>query len=413
MLPIAKFSFYSGNVTYSVVQNIFNLYERCKELLDTNGNGWNDPTTDFSQFKIDIEPLDVKKLSTGDDAMRACVNLAMNQNDDDNEEDMLVPMPKIETEEGEELSTIWLPLKRKHIFNVHSETSAFILFRYFVMVSQCYSHQGINQAIFNRKLNLWLVENILPYLEDDQLYPAFGGVLRILQTVKDPNESAYQGPQRMPKHNRLLAAYNSKFYDVDYSSSPDGTSGDHDYDWWVQFATYAAIAFGVILLVVFLCIGCRRCFRGNPGFFRKLLMRSTHHPETDDYYSYQKAGSSSKISFEDEKSKRSWFRKQKSKKPKSKDRVNLPLLGDKSESEEEIYSSQKSLSASLMSLSAKKKDIAKFKTSESSDDDAKSRLKKDSRKDNRDPKTFVGTIRSVSPHRKDNSRDRSKKSNEK
>lgn len=410
MLPIAKFSFYSGNVTYSVVQNVFNLYERCKELLDTNGNGWNDPTTDFSQFKIDIEPLDVKRLSTGDDAMRACVNLAMNSNDDDNEEDMLVPLPKVETEEGDELSTIWLPFKRKHIFNVHSTASAFILFRYFVMVSQCYSHQGINQAIFNRKLNLWLVENILPYLEDDQLYPAFGGVLRILQTVGDPNEIVHQGPQRMPKHNRLLAAYNSKFYDVDYSSSSDATSDDRDYDWWIQFAAYAAIVCGVILLVVCLCIVCRRCCRGNPGFFRKLLMRSTHHPEAEEYYPYQKAGSSSKISFEDEKSKRSWFRKQKSKKSKSKDRINLPLLGDNSESEEEIYSSQKSLSASTISLSAKKKDNGKLKTPENSDDEARSKLKKDSRKENRDPKAFVGIIRSVSPHRKDNSRDRSKMS---
>lgn len=194
--------------------NVYNLYEKCKVLLDTNGNGWSDPINDFSKFSFKIEPLIVSKHDKGDedDEMKACVNLMLNQDDNDNDEDMLVALPKMEAEENEELATIWLPLKRKHIFNLNSKTSAFILFRYFVAVSKCYNYQGVSQVAFNHKLRQWIIDKVLPYLDDKRLYPAFGAVLRILETVKQPQEPDYRGSKR--KHKSLPSAVSSSSSDV-------------------------------------------------------------------------------------------------------------------------------------------------------------------------------------------------------
>jgi hypothetical protein len=161
--------------------------------------------------------------------MKACGNLAMNSNDDDDEE-MLVALPKMEVEENEELSTIWLPLKRKHIFNIKSRTSTFILFRYFVMVTQCHRYQGINQGTFNRKLKLWIVENVLPFLDDEEAYPAFGAVLRILETIKGPEEGGYKGT-KTKKAKNVNVGWNGKL-DEDEEDFVD--EDDEVVDWWLR-----------------------------------------------------------------------------------------------------------------------------------------------------------------------------------
>lgn len=371
ILPVAKFSFYSGNVTFSVIQNVFNLYERCKELLDTNGNGWADPISDFSQFTFTVEPLAITKQSTDDDAMKSCANLAMNQNDDDNEEDMLVALPKMETEEGEELATIWLPLKRKHIFNINSKTSAFILFRYYVMVTQCYSYQGINQSIFNRKLKLWLVENVLPYLEDENLYPAFGAVLRILETIKEPDESGYHGTKQkaVSRWRHLLGPHvgddnnDDNVFDVDTD----------DYTKWLLI-TFAALAGPILLLLT--CCAARVCSKKNrdnhvrkPNCFQRcmrFLRRNSHQPDGDEFYQYKKLSTANQnvVFEENEKKGKCPWRKQKGKKTKSKEKFNLPRLGRTSESDEDVV---------LLDTKKGKKSAsnASFKISESSDEGKK------------------------------------------
>lgn len=328
---MTKYSFYAGNVTYSVAQNVFNLYERCKESLNTNGNSWSDPITDFSQFSINVEPLDIPQPSD-EEVVKTCANLAMNQNDDDNEEDMLVALPKIETTRDENLSTIWLPLRRKHIFNINSRTSAFILFRYYVMVTQCFRYQGINQSIFNRKLNVWISENVIPYLDDDQLYPAFGAILRIMETIRNQNEKIYVGSkQKKRKSHRIdvLSLVNSeldgKKYEFEFK--------DRDFIWWCYAIGVAAVITFLILLIIFLI--CRFCCKrkGDQNVKKSssvtqkisnILKGNTHSPEIDEFYEYKKVSQGDRrpkvIQFENEK-KRGFFKK---KSKKSKEQISLP-----------------------------------------------------------------------------------------
>lgn len=343
ILPTTKYSFYAGNVTYAVAQNVFNLYDRCKESLDTNGNSWSDPITDFSQFSINIKALYIPQPSD-DEVTKTCANLAMNQNDDDNEEDMLVPLPKIETSQDENLSTIWLPLRRKHIFNINSRTSAFILFRYFVMVTQCFRYQGINQSIFNRKLKVWISENVIPYLDDDQLYPAFGAVLRIMETLREQNEDIYQGSKgKSRKSHRIdvLSMVHSNF-----DSKPANFSfifENRDLYWWCYAVSLAAGITIVIIIVIYLI--CRFCCNRkkahgsdvgkSPSLTQKLsniLKRNTHQPEHDEFYEYKKIpthdsrkSSPKVITFENERAKKlGMFKKLRSK--RSVEQFPLPNL---------------------------------------------------------------------------------------
>lgn len=322
-----------------------NLYDRCKELLDTNGNGWSDPITDFSQFKTKVEPLDLKKRFNEDETMKACVNLAMNQNDNDNEEDMLVPLPKIEADVNEELSTIWLPLKRKHIFNINSKSSAFILFRYFVLVTQCYMYQGINQSIFNQKLNAWLVEEVLPYLDDEKLYPAFGAVLRILETVKGPNENSYQGTKPKPSGRGRFAGHRIQFTDNDEAILFKFDT-DKDFDLWIRGALMAGVIF--LLLIIFITVCVRRKTKHKDAWtetpeklslmqrFKKCLFRNSHRPEADEFYQYKKVPREPRrVVFENEKmvKRGGLFRKSRR---NDKDEFDLPLLGNATDSDDEI-----------------------------------------------------------------------------
>ena len=396
ILPIAKFSFYTGNVTFSVAQNLFNLFDRCKELLDTNGDGWSDAISDFSKFTIKIEPITIEN-TRDDESMKACGNLAMNQNDDDNEEDMLVAMPKMELEENEELSTIWLPLKRKHIFNIKSRTSTFILFRYYVMVTQCYSYQGINQGIFNRKLKLWIVDNILPYLDDDELYPAFGAVLRILETIKGPNDSGYQGTKvRKSKYQKALTAIQSLVED-------DGVfavEADNEIEWWFRLGMIGcagiAIALILLFLILKLCTNRKKVedIRDPPeapaakkprNFVQKLAnCFGLHLNESDEFYQYKKVSTNYRgVAFENEKRLR---------KKKSKDQINLPRIGNVSDSEEEVFSKK-----NLANL-PRKQSNSNFKISESDDEnESKKKPSKPPRK--LDPQGILKCLRSKSPMR--------------
>lgn len=387
-------------MTYSVAQNVFDLFERCKELLNTNGNSWSEAITDFSQLNVKIIPLMIPKTSD-DEAMKACSNLVTNQNDDDNEEDMLVPLPKIETEDNDDLSTIRLPLKRKHTFNINSKKSAFILLRYFVSVTQCFKYQGINQSLFNRKLNLWITDNVLPYLDDDQLYPAFGAVLRIMESIKSPYDAMYQGTnQKSTKRHKQQLVESTNFLDIN-SNEFSFNDSNRNFNWWLNavLASIGIVILTFLLIYMIIRICCNRKKIQEVEYKRipnkktlkekitNVLRNNTHMPEQDEFYEYKKIRNKNKgIKFENE-SKTSPLRKNFR---KDKDKVNLPLL-NMAESEDEIVLLESKKSTPHSSLSSLSKKTA-FKLSEDSDINSKQDMK--------NSHGFLQKIRPKSPTRK-------------
>ncbi|CRK96555.1 CLUMA_CG010086, isoform A [Clunio marinus] len=400
-LPLAKYSFYSGNITYKVVENISNLFERCKELLDTNGNDWRNPITDFSQFSSYIEPISLTTQLNDAEAMKSCACLATNQNDDNDDEEMIVPLPKMEIDEDDALSTIWLPLKRKHIFNINSKASTFILFRFFVTVSQCYKYQNIDQSIFNQRLKVWLLENISPYLNDDKLYPAFGGVLRIFKTIKGPNDVNIQiNKHRKVKQKRLRLnlLQNNELHS---ENNEENLNSDDNYnnDLWIAIAL-AAFTTGVIIIIIYMLINCccsnkkvkyskptrkLSCMQKLINFFK----HNTHQPDPDEFHTFSKKSSKQRVNFENEKQLKSRLKGKK----KSMDRMKLPLLHNLTESEEDILEvnpTNKSWSGSSIVSQNDSKNQSKFRITESSEDEQETKSKSSK---------FLNKIRSLSPSR--------------
>lgn len=182
LVPVVKYSYYAGVMTYKSAQNVFDLLQHCKEFLNTNGNGWLEPINDFSEFKDKIQPIELAYENIFKQQV-PCVNLILNNKNTGNYEDILVDLPKLGPRDNGKLTNIWLPFKRKHNFNLNSKSSAYILMRYFVAVTYCYQFEEVDQQTFNRKLQTWLKTNIESSLYDTTFYPGLGAVLRVFETV--------------------------------------------------------------------------------------------------------------------------------------------------------------------------------------------------------------------------------------
>lgn len=166
---------------------VYSLKEKCRIFLNTNGNGWSNPITDITQFNFKVDLVNISQNYETAANQPPCVNLMLT---DDDYKDMLVSLPKLEEpSEDNKLSTIWLPFKRKHTFNLHSKSSAFILIRYYAAVIKCYEFQGTSSISFQEQFRTWLSDNILPFLSTIDFYPGFGAILRVAETLKNTDKS--------------------------------------------------------------------------------------------------------------------------------------------------------------------------------------------------------------------------------
>lgn len=189
MVPVAKYSFYAGQISLSTANQVLLLHEECKKFLNTNGNGWKSPLQNmFSQLeRVHIEPLHIPE--TDDGAFQEpsfCMQLHMNteENQPDNDK-MIVQLPKVEAENIKGyLGNIWLPFRRKRTFDLKLESSNYIVAKFYETVTKCYRFENIDQQYFNEKFKTWLMENINVHLSDEEFYPGLGAVLRIAEFLK-------------------------------------------------------------------------------------------------------------------------------------------------------------------------------------------------------------------------------------
>ncbi|XP_055902952.1 uncharacterized protein LOC129938815 isoform X1 [Eupeodes corollae] len=182
MVPISMFSFYAGLIKLRTVENILELLDQSKSFLNTNGNGWRHPMTDFSNINIQIEPLQIVIDQMEQDT--PCIELEVQDYRDVEKSDMIIDLPRLDIEENGHLGNIWLPFKRKNTFNLKTSQSAFVLLKYFDLTTRCYNFKDICQATFNGHFKKWIIENLEVHLKDEVLYPGLGAILRILETLR-------------------------------------------------------------------------------------------------------------------------------------------------------------------------------------------------------------------------------------
>ncbi|XP_032310801.1 uncharacterized protein LOC6499074 isoform X2 [Drosophila ananassae] len=194
LVPAAQMSFYAGRLKLNTVESLVKLYRQCRTALNTNGNGWRSPSKDIvTQFKMSkIEPLKPPKSGRAEDDASCCAFLDQSQIKAADQGQMIVPLPCLEAmDENGNLNNIYLPFRKKRIYNLRAPRSAFIVVKFFETLTNCHRFQGINQAEYNRRLLSWIRENVQLHYTDEQFYPGLGGILQIEQTIlsqKQPEE---------------------------------------------------------------------------------------------------------------------------------------------------------------------------------------------------------------------------------
>ncbi|XP_046804339.1 uncharacterized protein LOC124419354 isoform X2 [Lucilia cuprina] len=189
MVPLTKYSYYAGQISLNTAQQILTLHQESKQFLNTNGNGWKAPLQNvlLELKSVHIEPLHMaEQLEDNCNEPSFCMLLDITADvSQSTDEQMIVQLPNLDEEDlNGYLGNLWLPFRRKRIFDLKSQSSAYVLVKFYETVSKCYRFENIDQQHYNQQFKIWLVENINIHLSDEQFYPGLGAVLRIYEYLK-------------------------------------------------------------------------------------------------------------------------------------------------------------------------------------------------------------------------------------
>lgn len=192
-MPIVKFSFYAGTLTYKNTLKVYDFQNNCKQILNTHGNGWRLSTFKFLKMKYKIQPINIHtkglESETSDIFKDPCGNLLLasdgDYTSDYTDHELIVSLPRIEPAgENDNIISIWLPFKHQRNFILNSKSSAFVLTRYYVDVLKCYQFRNAISNPFNRRFQKLLNEKVIPLIHNNEFYPGFGAILRVWETLK-------------------------------------------------------------------------------------------------------------------------------------------------------------------------------------------------------------------------------------
>ncbi|XP_060646571.1 uncharacterized protein LOC132784760 [Drosophila nasuta] len=215
LLPVAQVSYYAGRLKLCTVERLVTLYRQCRQMLNTNGNGWKIPVADvLCQLKtVHIKPIRLNGEQGNENDASSCALLDQScVNEDAQREQMLVPLPHLEAEDSDGyLSNIFLPFKHRRIYNLRSAEAAFILVKFYRTLSNCYRFQGISPKTYNQKLRNWIRENLQVHYRDEMFYPGLGGVLQVYEVL---GYSAKSSEQSEENEEPVLSEDDSKDYQL-------------------------------------------------------------------------------------------------------------------------------------------------------------------------------------------------------
>lgn len=191
-LPIVKFSFYAGTLTYKNTLKVYDFQNNCNEILNTQGNGWRLSTFKFLKMNYKIQPINIHtkglESETSDIFKDPCGNLLLTSEgdytSDYTDHELIVSLPRIESVDNDNIVSIWLPFKHQRNFILNSKSSAFVLTRYYVDVLKCYQFRNAISNAFNRRFEKLLSDKVIPLIHSEEFYPGFGAILRVWETLK-------------------------------------------------------------------------------------------------------------------------------------------------------------------------------------------------------------------------------------
>ncbi|XP_044260644.1 uncharacterized protein LOC123008719 [Tribolium madens] len=205
VLPISKYAFYAGLIDYDSIAKLLGLFDEFKLFLRTNGHGWTKPLAqNFDNFEIRLLPLQSPTPEKAD-----CDNLIFVQGDQpqNNEKSehcaATIPLPFFDS--NTRPSSIALPTKSCPLHNIEANTSSYLVMNFFVTSYKCLQlkkSENINK--FQCDFVHWIDEQIVPRLTDETFYAAFGGILRVRNTLKKLGVSQGKAEQQINDFQHVI-----------------------------------------------------------------------------------------------------------------------------------------------------------------------------------------------------------------
>uniref|UniRef100_A0A1B6FXL1 Uncharacterized protein n=1 Tax=Cuerna arida TaxID=1464854 RepID=A0A1B6FXL1_9HEMI len=186
--------YYEGNLSYKDVQLVEHMEQELQNKGEVNlrlGNVRRSPIKCNTARQIrstvkHIIPLVV--TGTASEKRRACEGI-LRQSKGGNITQLLdIPTPKLDSNKDPKELTVPLNVTSPATYRVDSPDADNVLTQYYKVVMRCLTlttEHKIQVFKFNRKFYDWLSQAVLPHLKDDKCYPAFGGVLRIVETMRE------------------------------------------------------------------------------------------------------------------------------------------------------------------------------------------------------------------------------------
>ncbi|XP_023934351.2 uncharacterized protein LOC112043256 [Bicyclus anynana] len=228
ILPAVRFAFYAGYVPYRRVRELHDFYDHIKRSLNTQGLGWRRPSTIPKLSNITVEKI---RIGSGRHFTDPCLSLVTKR-----DANSCIHLPPLKTDDDSGPTAVSLPFKTGGLVKLVSPSSQNILLKYYTTASRCVLHNSPktcrhNDFVnFNNELWHWMKRDVAPHLTDENLYAAYGGVLRIAAAAQNygkvlsrRNIFEYQDPggsrfhpwtflKRSYSINECSNDYNSIFY---------------------------------------------------------------------------------------------------------------------------------------------------------------------------------------------------------
>ncbi|XP_068156277.1 uncharacterized protein [Drosophila tropicalis] len=188
LLPVAQLSYYAGRLKLCTVERLVALYRQCRAVLNTNGNGWRTPSSDILGQLVNtpISPISNEDCKNSESDAASCTLLDQSYvtKEADIVDQMIVTLPHLEPLDNNGfLGNIFIPFRQRRIYNLQSPNSAFILVKFFKIVTNCHRFQGLSQRTYNLKLCNWIRDNLEVHYKDDIFYPGLGGILQVSESL--------------------------------------------------------------------------------------------------------------------------------------------------------------------------------------------------------------------------------------
>ncbi|KAF5271310.1 hypothetical protein FQA39_LY08108 [Lamprigera yunnana] len=180
VLPTARYSYYAGYINFASMEKLYKLFEELRSYLRTDATGWAMPVR-LAGGTLNIEPL---TLPSGDADPKSCELLVMPVklgSECANE----IPLPF--TNHKNNPVSIAVPFKTTPMVGIETKAAAYILVKYYLASIKCLTSRNANRTeinMFNSDLLFWMRGYVIPLLDKNKFYSAFGGVLRLVETLR-------------------------------------------------------------------------------------------------------------------------------------------------------------------------------------------------------------------------------------